>query len=166
MKIIATIILIALLFAGCAPVPVQDHSSAVPEYREPPVVQGVLFGVSGEPKNADECFLRYEIIYPEDIRPIELALELETEMKREDGSWLGVSWIEGIREQLPSDDAVFRPGGGGLLHYIHMQESLLACDQMRFRVIVHACEPAPCPPLAIDDRADLFTTLLDDRSAR
>ena len=54
--------------------------------------------------------------------------------------------------------------GGGLLHYIHMGEMLLACDQVRTRVIVHACEPAPCPALSIDSRDNLFELLLDDRT--
>jgi len=55
------------------------------------------------------------------------------------------------------------PGGGGLMHYFEMSELLLACDQMRTRVIVLDCEPAPCPPLSINDRDNVFELQLDDR---
>lgn len=82
-----------------------------------------------------------------------------------DGNWMVVSWTEGIREQLPSPDTVGRPGGGGIMHYIQMGELLLACDQLRFRVIVHACEPAPCPPVSADTRSGLFEVMVEDRSA-
>lgn len=166
MKIVARLFLITLLVAGCAPVAVQDRASPEPEYREPPVAQGISFSVSGEPTAAEECFVRYEIGYPEDIEPVELALELETEMKSDDGSWLGVAWTEGIRERVPSAEAVGNPRGGGVLHYIHMEELLLACDQVRFRMIVHACDPAPCPPITADKRSGTFEVQVDDRSPR
>lgn len=156
---------------GCAQLPSADRPA--PEVRtdatsgsfEVPPMRGVAFSVSGEPQRAEECFVRYEVAYPEDIAPVELALELETEMKGENGGWLGIGWMEGIRESVPSPDAVGRPGGGGLMHYIHMEELLLACDRMRFRVIVHGCEPGSCPTLSVDDQASSFEVLLDDRSA-
>ncbi|WP_147307560.1 hypothetical protein [Wenzhouxiangella sediminis] len=159
MKSCLPITVVALLtLAGCVHTPSPEGAPA-PE----PTLSGVTFSVSGEEKGAEECFVRYEVGYPEGIASTELALELETEMKRDDGSWLGIGWMEGIREQLPSPDAVGHPGGGGLLHYIHMEELLLACDQLRFRFIVHGCEPAPCPPLSADDRGE-FEVLLDNRS--
>lgn len=129
-------------------------------------MQGIALSVSGEPQGAEECFVRYEVAYPDDIAPVELALTIETEMKQDDGNWLGIGWMEGIVEQLPSPDAVGRPGGGGLLHHIHMEELLLACDRIRFRVIVHGCEPGPCPAFAADDPAGSFEVLVDDRSSR
>lgn len=161
-----------VIMAGCAQLPTADRPA--PEARpgpvalpgEVPALQGVLFSVSGEPQGAEECFVRYEVAYPEDIAAVELALEFETEMKQEDGNWLGIGWIEGIKEPLPSPDAVGRPGGGGLLHYIHMEELLLACDRMRFRVIVHGCEPGPCPALSVDSGRGPFEVLLGDRTTR
>jgi hypothetical protein len=156
---------------GCAQLPsagrpapeARADATSVPVEVAP--LRGITFSVSGEPQGAEECFVRYEVAYPEDIAPVELALELETEMKGEDGGWLGIGWMEGIRESVPSPDAVGRPGGGGLMHYIHMEELLLACDRLRFRVIVHGCEPGPCPTLSVDDEASSFEVLLDDRSA-
>ena len=164
MKIRPFIIVIVTALAGCAQIPVDDRTTAEAEYREPEAAEGISFSVSGEATGPEECFVLYEIGYPEEIAPVELTLELEDEMKREDGSWLGISWMEGIRVQAPSADAVGNPRGGGLLHYIHMGEMLLACDQVRTRVIVHACEPAPCPALSIDSRDNLFELLLDDRT--
>jgi hypothetical protein len=110
--------------------------------------------------------VRYEVAYREEIAPVELTLELETQSKGEDGNWLAIGWMEGIVEALPSADAVVRPGGGGLLHYIHMEELLLACDRMRFRVIVHGCEPSPCPAFSADNRSGTVEVLVDDRSPR
>lgn len=163
MNILRCITLTApLILVGCADIPSSE--STAPRASGPPVEAGISFSVSGEPRGAEECFVRHEIGYPEDIEPVEISLELETEMKREDDSWMVVSWTEGIREQLPSADAVGKPGGGGVMHYIQMGELLLACDQIRFRVIVHACEPAPCPPLAADDRPGLLEVLVEDRS--
>lgn len=165
------ILVTVLALAGCAQSPVDirtapERDETEPVYQEPKVAEGISFSVSGNPTGPEECFVRYEIGYPEDISPVELTLDLEDEMKREDGSWLGISWMEGIRVQVPSSDAVGNPRGGGLLHYIQMGEILLACDQVRTRVIVHACEPAPCPPLSIDSRENLFELLLDDRTGR
>ncbi|MDT8439876.1 MAG: hypothetical protein RQ729_12805 [Wenzhouxiangellaceae bacterium] len=153
---------------GCAQLPTADRPAPdpAPLPGEVAPMRGIAFSVSGEPKNAEECFVRYEVAYPEAIAPVELALELETEMKQENSGWLGIGWMEGIREPLPSPDAVGRTGGGGLMHYIHMEELLLTCDQMRFRVIVHGCEPGPCPAMSIDDEASSFGVLLDDRSPR
>jgi hypothetical protein len=165
MKILPSITLgIALASAGCAHMPSPQPDTSEPATAVPPL-EGVLFSASGEPKGSDECFVRHEISYPEDIGPVIMSLELETEMKREDGNWMVVSWTEGIREELPSPDAVGRPGGGGIMHYIQMDELLLACDQLRFRVIVHACEPAPCPPVSADTRPGLFEVMVEDRSA-
>lgn len=167
--LVRSLILTALAtLIGCAQLPSADRPApdATPMPVEVAPMTGIAFSVSGESKGAEECFVRYEMAYPEGIAPVELALELETEMKREDGSWLGIGWMEGILEPVPSPDAVGRTGGGGLMHYIHMEELLLACDQMRFRVIVHGCEPGPCPPVSVDARASSFEVLLDDRSPR
>lgn len=164
MKIRPFIIVIAAALAGCAQHPVDDRTTPEADYQEPPVARGISFSVSGESTAPEECFVRYAIGYPENSMPVELSLELESEMKREDGDWMAISWTEGIREQVPSPEAVGRLGGGGLMHYFEMSELLLACDQLRTRVIVHACEPAPCPPLSIDSRDNLFELLLDDRT--
>lgn len=164
MKTTTTMLPIALLLAGCAQFPVQDRDGSRTEYREPEALQAVLFGVSGTPRGDGECFVRYEVAYPEGIAPVELTLELETQSKQEDGNWLAIGWMEGVVEALPSADAVVRPGGGGLLHYIHMEELLLACDRMRFRVIVHGCNPGPCPPTSADDRPGLLEVQVEDRS--
>ena len=160
---------------GCANLPFSDRTPSwdgidtqapTEATTEVAPMDGIAFSVSGEPQGAEECFVRYGVAYPEDIAPVELALEFETEMKQEDGGWLGIAWMEGIVEPLPSPDAVGRPGGGGLMHYIHMEELLLACDRMRFRVIVHGCEPGPCPAFSADDRASSFEVLVDDCSPR
>ena len=152
------------VLSGCAYMPSPEPDTSKPATAVLPL-EGVLFSASGEPKGSGECFVRHEISYPEDISPMLVSLELETEMKSEDGSWMVVSWTEGIRGELPSPDAVGRPGGGGIMHYIQMDELLLACDQLRFRVIVHACEPAPCPPVSADARPGLFEVMVEDRSA-
>lgn len=166
MRITQCILLAGLLgLVGCAHSPSPDSASPASEPEAPAMPQGITFSVSGEPQGEGECFVRYEIGYPEDIEPVEVAFDLETEMRRDDGSWLGIGWMEGIREQLPSPDAVGSPRGGGLLHYIHMEELLLACDQLRFRMIVHACQPGPCPPISADDGSGPGA-LVDDRSAR
>jgi len=157
---------------GCVQLPAIDRPSVEPRPGAASVpvevapMRGIAFSVSGEPQGAEECFVRYEVAYPEGIAPVELALELEAEMKSEDDDWLVIGWMDGIREQLPSPDAVGRPSGGGLLHTIYMEQLLLACDRMRFRVIVHDCEPGPCPPFAADDRSSAFEVMLDDRSSR
>jgi hypothetical protein len=161
-----SILAAALALAGCAQTPPMDGTGPAAQTPATAIPAGISFSVSGEPRGANECFVRYEIGYPEDVRPVTLLLELETEMRRDDGDWMVISWTEGIRESPPSPEAIGRPGGGGLMHYIEMNELLLACDQLRTRVIVNACEPAPCPPLSIDSRANLFELLLDDRSPR
>lgn len=160
-----TTITLLLALVGCAHTPSSTDRAAEPAAAATPTPTGVSFSVSGEPKGAEECFVRHEIGYPEDIEPVELTLELETEMKREDGSWLGVAWIEGIREQLPSPDAVGKTNGG-LMHYVETTDLLLACDQVRFRMIVHGCEPGPCPPVSVDTHNTPIELLLDDRSPR
>jgi hypothetical protein len=43
---------------------------------------------------------------------------------------------------------------------------LLACNQVRFRMIVHGCEPGPCPPVSVDARSRPIELMLDDRSPR
>ena len=43
---------------------------------------------------------------------------------------------------------------------------LLACDQVRFRMIVHGCEPGPCLPVSVDTRTSSIDLLIDDRSPR
>lgn len=160
-----TTLTLLLALAGCALTPSSTDRAAEPSTAASPTPAGVWFSVSGEPKGAEECFVRHAIGYPEDIRPVELLLELETEMKRDDGSWLGVAWIEGIREQVPSPDAVGKTGGG-LMHYVETTDLLLACDQVRFRMIVHGCEPGPCPPVSVDARTSSIELLIDDRSPR
>ncbi len=152
-----------LAMFGCAGIPLPKDSA--PQVSTPPTATGISFDVVGEPRGAEECFVRHDIAYPEDIQPVELSLELETEMKREDDSWMVIAWTEGIREQLPSVEAVGKPDGGGAMHTILTEELLLACDQLRFRVIVHACDPAPCPPLSAGDRSNPFEVLVEDRSA-
>lgn len=160
-----TTITLLLALVGCAHIPSSTDRAAEPAAAATPTRAGVSFSVSGEPKGAEACFVRHEIGYPEDIEPVELTLELETEMKLEDGSWLGVARLRGIREQLPSPDAVGKTGGG-LMHYVETTDLLLACDQVRFRMIIHGCEPGPCPPVSVDTRASSIELLIDDRSPR
>lgn len=154
----------ALALAGCAQNPALDSSESEAGNHDLTVQEGISFSVSGETTAPGECFVRYAIGYPENPGPVELSLGLESEMKREDGDWMEISWTEGILEQIPSPEAVGQPNGGGVMHYFEMTELLLACDQMRTRVIVNGCDPAPCPPLTIDDRDNLFPLLLEDRS--
>jgi hypothetical protein len=103
--------------------------------------------------------------YTEATQPVELSLSLETEMKGEDGDWMIIGSTEGILEQVPAAGSSVTPDGG-FTYDLHQDEMLLACDQLRARVIVLGCDPAPCPKLGIDNRDNAFELVLDDRSER
>lgn len=80
-----------------------------------------------------------------------------------------ISWWEDLSNAVPGDSAAGKPFGGGLhravaMDYLLMETLKLACETLRARIVVKACEPGPCPGLAIDNRNNLIPLDLVDAS--
>ena len=115
--------------------------------------------------------MRFEVGYPPELEPQrQMAFDLELDMRSED-DWIGIAFYEGFTHAVPGEEPVGKPYRGDphraeIMDYLFMTESNLACESLRARVVVKACEPGPCPGLVIDDRDNLFPLELVDASPR
>jgi hypothetical protein len=77
-------------------------------------------------------------------------VDLEFEMPSE-GSWIGISFYEGIIVEVPDASPVGKPGRGEphraeTMHNFLIETFNLRCEQLRAKVVVKACGPADRPP--------------------
>lgn len=163
-----------LALSGCASLPGIERDttpdrSAAPSYAPP---NELSFSVSGEfQPNSEQCFMRFEVGYDPELEPQrQLTFDLEFEMRSED-DWIVISWWEDLSNAVPGDSAVGKPFRGEphraeVMDYLLMETLNLACETLRARIVVKACDPAPCPGLVVDDRDNLIPLELVDASAR
>jgi hypothetical protein len=162
----------ALLSAGCANLPGMPRGE-LPAATAGAPAEEISFSVTGEGQQRDgeeRCFFRLEAGYPPEIARRQIELDLEFEMPSE-GSWIGISFYEGMTVEVPDASPVGKPGRGEphraeIMHYFLMETFNLSCERLRAKIIVTACDPAPCPGLVIDARANLFPLELVDDSPR
>lgn len=138
----------ALVMAGCASLPgsgdtTPDRSSA-PSYAPP---DELSFSVSGEfQPDSDKCFTRFELGYDPELEPQrQLTFDLEFEMRSGD-DWIVISWWEDVIHPVPGDSPVGKPFRGEphraeVMDYLIMETLNLACETLRARIVVKACEP-------------------------
>jgi len=164
----------AMVLSGCASLPSADGDTT-PDRASASwyaVPDEISFSVSGEfqPDN-EQCFMRFEAGHAEEFTPQrQMTYDLEFEMRSED-DWIVISWWEGMTSAVPGDSPVGKPFRGEphraeLMDYLLMDTMNLACESLRARIVVKACEPGPCPGLVIDDRDNLFPLELVDASPR
>lgn len=164
----------ALALSGCASLPGVDRDTT-PDHSDASwyvVPDEVSFSVSGEfqPGN-EQCFMRFEVGYPPELEPQrQMTFDLEFEMRSED-DWIVIAWSEDLTSRVPGDSPVGKPFRGEphraeVMDYLLMDTMNLACETLRARIVVKACEPGPCPGLVIDDRDNLFPLELVDASPR
>jgi hypothetical protein len=160
----------ALLGAGCANLPGMPRGD-LPTTTAGAPAEEISFSVTGEHQpDPEKCFFRLEAGYPQDIARRQVGLDLEFEMPSED-RWIGISFYEGIIVEVPDASPVGKPGRGEphraeIMHNFLMETFNLRCELLRAKVVVTACDPAPCPGLVIDGRANLFPLELVDNSPR
>lgn len=160
----------ALLSAGCANLPSMTRGE-MPATTATAPADEVSFSVTGEHQpDADRCFFRLEAGYPPEIARRQIELDLEFEMPSQD-DWIVISMYEGLSVEVPDASPVGKPGRGEphraeIMHNFLMETFNMGCEQLRARLIVTACDPAPCPELVVDGRANLFPLELVDDSPR
>lgn len=162
----------ALLSAGCANLPGMPRGE-LPAGSPGAPAEEISFSVTGEDqqRNGEErCFFRLEAGYPEEITRRQLEVKLEFEMPSEE-NWIVIADYEGVSVEVPDASPVGKPGRGEphraeIMHNFLMDTFYLRCEQLRARLIVTACDPAPCPGLVIDGRANLFPLEIVDDSLR
>jgi hypothetical protein len=162
----------ALLSAGCANLPGMPRGD-LPAATAGAPAEEISFSVSGEGQQRDgeaRCFFRLEAGYPQEIARRQIELNLEFEMPSEE-NWIVISVYEGVTVEVPGVSPVGKPGRGEphraeIMHDFLMETFNMGCEQLRAKVIVMACDPAPCPGLVIDGRANLFPLELVDDSPR
>jgi hypothetical protein len=160
----------ALLSGGCANLPGTMRGD-MPATPAAVPAEEVSFSVTGEHQpDAERCFFRLEAGYPPEITRRRIELDLEFEMPSQD-NWIVISMYEGVSVEVPDASPVGKPGRGEphraeIMHNFLMETFNMRCEQLRARLIVRACDPAPCPGLVIDGRANLFPLELVDDSPR
>lgn len=159
----------ALLSAGCANLPDMSRGD-LPAATAGAPAEEISFSVTGENRPDEQCFFRLEAGYPPEIARRQVELDLEFEMPSED-SWIGISFYEGVSVVVPDASPVGKPGRGEphrpeIMHNFLMETFNMRCEQLRAKVIVTACDPAPCPGLVVDGRDNLFPLELVDNSPR
>jgi hypothetical protein len=162
----------ALLSAGCANLPGMPRGD-LPATTAGAPAEEISFSVTGEGQQRDgeeRCLFRLEAGYPQEIARRQIEMNLEFEMPSED-DWIVISVYEGVSVEVPDAAPVSKPRRGEphraeIMHEFLTETFNMGCEQLRAKVIVTACDPAPCPGLAIDARANLFPLALVDDNPR